>query len=201
MLNHLLITHDPRLRKPCISSDLLTPPQRRLTGVKLGQQIHSEPNVQSLHTTVWSRLSIVSWHFHMILYWQKYSWATWWPSSAQIGPRYFSFGGATYTQAYIIYTRKMSKSRLVMLITNCKGNKSLFGIHYRFHNFHLSFIRNTHQARDHKAFQNQVQVTKWIISELFPIICSTKLGFCVHWHGKYCFRTTMHKIKVHVGDN
>ena len=42
MLNHLLITHVPRLRKPCISSNLLTPLQGRLTGVKLGQQIHRE---------------------------------------------------------------------------------------------------------------------------------------------------------------
>ena len=37
LLNHLSITHDPRLRTHCISSDLFTPPRRRLTGVKLGQ--------------------------------------------------------------------------------------------------------------------------------------------------------------------
>ena len=36
------ITHDSRLHKPCISRILLTPPQERLTGVKLGQQIHRE---------------------------------------------------------------------------------------------------------------------------------------------------------------
>ena len=36
LLNCLLITHDPRLRKHCISSDPLTPRQGRLTGVKLG---------------------------------------------------------------------------------------------------------------------------------------------------------------------
>jgi len=29
-------SHAPRLRKHCISSDPLTPPQGRLTGVKLG---------------------------------------------------------------------------------------------------------------------------------------------------------------------
>ena len=36
LLNRLLITHDPRLRTHCISSDPLTPPRGRLTGVKLG---------------------------------------------------------------------------------------------------------------------------------------------------------------------
>ena len=36
LLNRLLITHDHRLRKHCISSDPLTPPRGRLTGVKLG---------------------------------------------------------------------------------------------------------------------------------------------------------------------
>ena len=36
LLNRLPITHDPRLRKHCISSDPLTPPPGRLTSVKLG---------------------------------------------------------------------------------------------------------------------------------------------------------------------
>jgi len=35
LLDHLSITHDPRLRKHCILSDPLTPPRGRLTGVKL----------------------------------------------------------------------------------------------------------------------------------------------------------------------
>ena len=38
LLNSLSITHDPRLRKHCISSDPLTPPRGSLTGVKLGQE-------------------------------------------------------------------------------------------------------------------------------------------------------------------
>ena len=42
LLNHLLITHDLGLSKPCISNDLLTPPQERLTGVMFGQEIHKE---------------------------------------------------------------------------------------------------------------------------------------------------------------
>ena len=42
LLNHLLITHDLRLSKPCISNDLLTPPQERLTGVMFGQEIHKK---------------------------------------------------------------------------------------------------------------------------------------------------------------
>ena len=49
----LLITHDPLLRKPCISSNLLTPPQGRLTGVKLGQDIHREYNFHSLHCVLY----------------------------------------------------------------------------------------------------------------------------------------------------
>jgi len=36
LLNRLSITHDHPLRKHCTSSDPLTPPQGRLTGVKLG---------------------------------------------------------------------------------------------------------------------------------------------------------------------
>jgi len=36
LLYRLLITSDPRLRKHCILSDPLTPPQERLTGVKVG---------------------------------------------------------------------------------------------------------------------------------------------------------------------
>jgi len=48
-LNQLLITHAPLLHKPCISSDLLTPPQERLTGVKFGQEIHRDDNFHSLH--------------------------------------------------------------------------------------------------------------------------------------------------------
>ena len=43
------ITHAPRLRKPCISSDLLTPPQERLTSVKFGQEIHRDRDFHSLH--------------------------------------------------------------------------------------------------------------------------------------------------------
>ena len=38
----------PRLRKPCISSNLWTPLQGRLTGVKLGQQIHREHDFHNL---------------------------------------------------------------------------------------------------------------------------------------------------------
>ena len=58
----------------------------------------------------------------------------------------------------------------------------------------------------HKAFsesedQDQAQVSKWIISGPFPIICSRKLDFCIHWHGKCCLRPKMHNIKEHVGDN
>jgi len=49
LLNQLLITHAPRLHKPCVSSDLLTPPQGRLTGVKFGQEIHRGRNFHSLH--------------------------------------------------------------------------------------------------------------------------------------------------------
>jgi len=48
LLNQFLITHDPRLRKPCISSDILTP-QDRLTGVKFGQEIDRVRNFHSLH--------------------------------------------------------------------------------------------------------------------------------------------------------
>ena len=62
-----------------------------------------------------------------------------------------------------------------------------------------------YQARVHYAFQvqdqDQAQVSKWIISGLFPIICSRKLDLCKHWYGKCCFRSNMHKIKEHVGDN
>jgi len=49
LLNQLLITYAPRLRKPCIPSDLSTPPQERLTGVKFGQQIHRDLDFYSLH--------------------------------------------------------------------------------------------------------------------------------------------------------
>ena len=45
----LLITHAPQLCKHCISGDLLTTPQGRLTGVKLGQEIHREHDFYSLH--------------------------------------------------------------------------------------------------------------------------------------------------------
>ena len=48
LLNQLLITHAPRLRKPCISSDLLTP-QDRLTGVQFGQEIHRVRDFHNLH--------------------------------------------------------------------------------------------------------------------------------------------------------
>ena len=37
-----LHNHAPQLRTPCILSDVLTPPQERLTGVKFGQQIHRD---------------------------------------------------------------------------------------------------------------------------------------------------------------
>jgi len=49
LLNQLLITHTPRLSKPCISSDLLTPPHERLTGVEFGQAIHGDRDFHSLH--------------------------------------------------------------------------------------------------------------------------------------------------------
>jgi len=39
----------PRLHNPCISSDSLTLPQIRLTGVKLGQEIHRKHDFSSLH--------------------------------------------------------------------------------------------------------------------------------------------------------
>jgi len=48
LLNQLLITHAPWLRKPCISSDLLTP-QDRLTGVKFGKELHRDRDFHSLH--------------------------------------------------------------------------------------------------------------------------------------------------------
>ena len=48
-LNQLLITHAPLLRKPCISSDLLTSPHERLTGVKFGQEIHRDRDFHTLH--------------------------------------------------------------------------------------------------------------------------------------------------------
>jgi len=39
--------------------------------------------------------------------------------------------------------------------------------------------------------------TSWTISNyLFK-----KTWFCLHWHGKCCFRHKMHNIKVRVGDN
>ena len=46
--NYTKKRHAPRLRKPCISSDLLTP-QERLTGVKFGQEIHRDRDFYSLH--------------------------------------------------------------------------------------------------------------------------------------------------------
>ena len=49
LLNQLLITHAPQLRKPCLSSDLLTPPNERLTGVQVGQEIHRDRDFHSLH--------------------------------------------------------------------------------------------------------------------------------------------------------
>ena len=42
---------------------------------------------------------------------------------------------------------------------------------------------------------------KMKISGPFPIICLRKLDFCIHWHGKCCFRPKMHNIKVQIGDN
>ena len=49
--------------------------------------------------------------------------------------------------------------------------------------------------------QDQDQVSKWIISGLFHILCSIKLDVCIHWHGKCCSRPKMHEIKEHDGDN
>ena len=49
LLNQLLITHAPRLRKPFISSYLLTPPQERLTGVKFGEEIHRDRDFHNFH--------------------------------------------------------------------------------------------------------------------------------------------------------
>ena len=48
LLNQLLITHAPRIRKPCISNDLLTP-QDRLTCVKFGQELHRDRDFHSLY--------------------------------------------------------------------------------------------------------------------------------------------------------
>ena len=49
LLNQLLITHDPRLLKTCISRNVLTAPQGWLTVDKLGKQIHGEYDFHSLH--------------------------------------------------------------------------------------------------------------------------------------------------------
>jgi len=56
LLNRLLITHDHRLRKHCISSDPLTQPRGRLTGVKLGKEIYREYDFHSLHCVYRDRL-------------------------------------------------------------------------------------------------------------------------------------------------
>ena len=49
LLNCLSIIHDSRLYKHCVSSDPLTPPLGRLTGVKHGYEIHREYDFYSLH--------------------------------------------------------------------------------------------------------------------------------------------------------
>ena len=67
LLNRLLITHDPRLRTHCISSDPLTPPRGRLTGVKLGQEIHREYDFHSLHCVYQDRLLTFS-HIKLEIY-------------------------------------------------------------------------------------------------------------------------------------
>ena len=66
LLNRLLITHDPRLRKHCILSDSLTPPRGRLTvtGVK-----YKEYDFHSLHCVY--RNCVLT--FSHILHW-KYIW-------------------------------------------------------------------------------------------------------------------------------
>ena len=67
LLNRLSITYDHRLRKHCILSDPLTLPRGRLTGVKLGQEIHREYDFHSLHCVYRDRLLI----FSHILYWEN----------------------------------------------------------------------------------------------------------------------------------
>jgi len=56
LLNRLLITHDPQLRKHCILSDPLTPPRGILTGDKLGLEIHREYDFHNLHCVYHDRL-------------------------------------------------------------------------------------------------------------------------------------------------
>ena len=55
LLNRLLITHSPLLGKHCILSDPLTR-MTRLTGVKLGKEIHREYDFHSLHCVYRDRL-------------------------------------------------------------------------------------------------------------------------------------------------
>jgi len=55
----------------CISSNLLTPPQGRLTGVKLGQEIRREHDFHSLHFVYNSMFKVIDrlLTFSHILYW------------------------------------------------------------------------------------------------------------------------------------
>ena len=74
MLNHLLIIrNDPRLRKPCISSNLLTPTQGRVTGVQYSQEICGEHDFHSLHCAYNGMLKVIDrlLTFLHILYWKN----------------------------------------------------------------------------------------------------------------------------------
>ena len=74
MLNHLLITHVSRLRKPSfIWSNLLTPLQGRLTGVKLGQQVNREHDFHSLYCVYNGMFKVIDrlLTFSHILYWEN----------------------------------------------------------------------------------------------------------------------------------
>ena len=68
LLNRQSITHKPQLPKHCISSDPWSTPQGRLTGVKLGQEIHRDYEFQSLHFVYHDRLLTIS---HTVC-WKKY---------------------------------------------------------------------------------------------------------------------------------
>jgi len=71
MLNHLLITHDPRLRCPSISSNLLLrPPEGRLTGVKLGQEIDREHDFHCGYNGMFKVIDRLLTFSHM-LYWKN----------------------------------------------------------------------------------------------------------------------------------
>ena len=98
----------PWLRKPCISSNLLTPLQGRLTGVKLGQQINSEHDVHSLHCVYNGMFKVIDrlLTFSHILYWEN----IWGPCGDRVRMGFASnrttlfwlflntnYGGASYT--------------------------------------------------------------------------------------------------------